>query len=212
MNVLGNNLKSAYSKAYGLACEKLQDKPPQSIATATGVVYDEEQHSFSINFLSESYQINASNGEVTDSKGVVVDDTVLTTLLLHYLITGTGEKLTGEHIAFTQIPGGGSIYDNAYQRRVISPFTKTFGNNLELFSKVAEKYNGRKSSYGDLSITFDIFPYVPVTYVIWRGDEEFPPSSTTMFDQTISSYLPVEDVVIMVSFSTYGLMRLAKNL
>lgn len=211
MNILGSNLNSAYSKAYSMACDKLKGKDPELIAADTGVTFHKDQKSFDLEFMTRLYHISADVGIVTDSNGVVIDDTVLTTLLLHYLVTGDGRKSADKHIAFSEIPGGGAIYDNSYQKRVVIPLIKTFGDNPDRLLSVAEQFNGKKNSFGDLSVTFDLFPYVPVTYVIWKGDEEFPPSATIMFDESISSYLPVEDIVIMVSFSTYSLIKAAKK-
>ena len=211
MNVLNSNLKSAYSKAYDIACAKLQNKNPGSIASDTGTLYDGEKNRFNIIFFHNLYYVDAKDGSVTNSNGARVEDTVLSTLLLHYLINGNGMKLTGKHIAFTEIPGGGSIYDNAYQRRVIIPFVKSFGGDPDILLSLSKKFKGRVSNYGDLSVTFDLFPFVPVTYVIWRGDEEFTPAATIMFDESVSSFLPVEDIVIMVSFSTYALIKSIKQ-
>jgi len=38
---------------------------------------------------------------------------------------------------------------------------------------------------------------VPITFVLWRGDEEIPPSGNVLFDASIPSYLPVEDIAVV---------------
>lgn len=211
MDTLNSNLKSAYSKAYVMACADLENKNPEVVASDTGSLYDREKDRFELKFFQDMYHVSAKDGSVINSNGLKVGDTVLSTLILHYLVNGSGRKLSGKHIVFSGIPGGGSIYDNAYQRRVIIPFVKTFGNDPDLFNRVSKKYEGKEAGYGDLSVTFDLFPFVPVTYVLWRGDEEFAPTATIMFDESVSSYLPVEDIVIMVSFSTYALIKSIKK-
>jgi hypothetical protein len=56
-----------------------------------------------------------------------------------------------------------------------------------------------------------VFPFVPVTYVIWQGDEEVADSGTILFDESITSYLPAEDIVLAASFGTYALMEYSKG-
>ena len=51
-----------------------------------------------------------------------------------------------------------------------------------------------------------MLPLVPVTCVVWAGDEEIPPSATILFDDSITSYLPVEDIVLAASYGVYALM------
>jgi len=74
------------------------------------------------------------------------------------------------------------------------------------FKNAAEKLNGVKEDYGHLSYTINIFPLVPVTYVLWKGDEELPASGTILFDQAVTSFLPDEDIIMAASFGVYELM------
>ena len=210
-NLFNANLKNAYSKACSFACEQLAKKDPKKIAENSKAIYDNDKETVSLQFLSKTYQIFCKSGKVVTSNGNVLEDVVLTTLLLHYLTYTKGLPLSGKYIAFSEIPGGGAIYDSSYKKRVINPFIKTFGNDPDLLLNASENLNGEKNSYGDLSVTLYAFPLVPITYVIWKGDEEFPPSGATLFDQSISSCLPVEDIVIMASIATYKLIKHTKQ-
>jgi len=39
-----------------------------------------------------------------------------------------------------------------------------------------------------------IFPKVPFAYVLWQGDEEFPPQITDMFDSTIERHCSLDGI------------------
>jgi hypothetical protein len=47
----------------------------------------------------------------------------------------------------------------------------------------------RKQSLGDLSFTIRPLPRIPITIVLWRGDQEMPPGGNLLFDSTAIHYL-----------------------
>jgi hypothetical protein len=46
-----------------------------------------------------------------------------------------------------------------------------------------------------------------VTIVLWKGDEEFPPEGSVMFDANIQDYLTTEDVTVLSEVITWNLVR-----
>ncbi|GAI34732.1 unnamed protein product, partial [marine sediment metagenome] len=48
------------------------------------------------------------------------------------------------------------------------------------------------------------------TLVLWRGDEEFPPSGSIMFDATISDYLSAEDITVLCQTIAWKLVKSLK--
>jgi hypothetical protein len=56
---------------------------------------------------------------------------------------------------------------------------------------------GRDADHGDVSVTINAFDRVPITLVLWRGDEEVPPDGNILFDANVSDYLSTEDVTVL---------------
>ena len=207
MKVNEGNMKWAYAKAYLMACEQLYKMDPEEIARCTGVDYDKGEHSLGLEYMGDVYKVDCGDGKVLSPDGDYIDDTVLMTLFLHYLTNRKTILVNGRQVAFSEIPGGGAMYDNSYNKRVVLPLAKRFGHDPEVLFDVSRRFDGKKALYGDLSVTINVFPLVPVTYVIWKGDDEFEPNATILFDESISLALPVEDVVIMASLATYTLIK-----
>ncbi len=210
------NLKNAYAKAYNMAVTELAKKDPSKIAAKTGIIFDKNNNVLRLDYMADIYLVDPENGSIEAPDGSLLTDTAFMTLLLHYLVHDNKDNASpaypaGKQVAFSEIPGGGAIYNNAYQKRVIIPLAKTFGDEPGLLSAIADKFNGRKESYGDVSAVINVFPFAPVTFVIWRGDDEFAPSATILFDESISTILPVEDIVIMASFAVYRMIKEAKK-
>lgn len=66
----------------------------------------------------------------------------------------------------------------------------------EIIAKM-KKSGGSLSSYGDFSCTVHAFFDVPITYVLWKGDDEFPSNINVLFDSNILDFVHQESVVIL---------------
>jgi hypothetical protein len=62
---------------------------------------------------------------------------------------------------------------------------------------------------GDASVTLCPLPKLPVTYIIWAGDDELPPAGMILFDSTASGWLPAEDLTVLASLGAYKLIGAA---
>ena len=62
-----------------------------------------------------------------------------------------------------------------------------------------------------MAVTINAFKRVPITFVLWRGDEEFPPDGSILFDATVSDYLSIEDINVLCERITWKLVRLLKE-
>jgi hypothetical protein len=127
------------------------------------------------------------------------DDVVplwLKILVLHYLIYAKGTPPTGDQITFKQLEGGLGYYP-AFQRRTTIPLLKTFDGDVEELTKWGTQVGGVKAGYGDYAITFQAFPKVAVTFVFWKGDNEFPSDGNVIFDSTIGDYFTTEDIAVL---------------
>jgi hypothetical protein len=159
-----------------------------------------------INYLNQPYHITLPDVEISlenSNMEVPLRDKIL---ILHYFTEAKGTPATGKLIAYKQLPGGISYFP-AFYKRAINPFVNHFGKNPELLIKVAAKLGGRESNYGDVSVTVNAFDYVPITLVLWRGDEELAPNGNILFDASISDYLPTEDVTVLTETLIWKLVR-----
>lgn len=64
---------------------------------------------------------------------------------------------------------------------------------------------GRKLNHGDLSFEVWPLPRVPVTLIVWRGDESLRDRSLVLFDRSATHYLP--DLVIELARLTVWRLR-----
>ncbi len=202
-----------YKAAIALAVAELQQINPKRLENRTGAQHFVEaaHEGLIVPYFGQPRRV--SWPEVRISPGEGQKDIPLTEqiLILHYLLHASGEPLTGRTIDFRQVPEGG-FYWSAFVSRAKTPLLSTFGHDLALYTKVAASLGGEPLPLGDAAARFQAFPRVPVTHVLWGGDEEFPPEASILYDETIPGYLPTEDIAALSGASVYRLMAAAYQL
>lgn len=132
-------------------------------------------------------------------------------LILHYLLGVQDIPLTNEPITFREIPSG-EFYYQPFLKRAQVPLVQTFGSDHELFCRAGQKVGGVDAKMADVSLTFRPFPRIPITLILWREDDEFPPEGNILFDATIKHFLSGEDIAFLAGTVVYKLMASAKGL
>jgi Domain of unknown function (DUF3786) len=132
-------------------------------------------------------------------------------LIMHYLIGGKRLQLEDSLVTFKQIPDG-RFYEEPFNRRVKYPLVSTFGQQAALLGRVGAELGGQPGEQGDVSVVLPVFPEVPITYVIWEGDDELPPEGTIIFRGDITKYFTAEDVVMAASLPLYRMLGAAAGM
>jgi len=186
-----------YQQSFDLACSSIQGMNLEERAKKAGVNYEKGKggEEITVHFFSEPYHIRFPQIEFfSPSKKVV--SLVTRILLLHYLIRADGYPLTGKWVAYKDIPGG-LLYASVFARRVTEPLQRKFGKSAQWFKETGIRFGGEPVEIGDASFILHAFPSVPLQYVLWERDEEFPPSVQLLFDASVDHYLALEDMVVL---------------
>jgi len=196
-----------YNTALELAKKELSNRNPLHFCRLGGAFYREEGGSniIRLTFLNRMITISwpdllfyqDSNEEIPIKEKI---------LILHYLNGSKKQDLTGELITYQDIPSA-RFYLDAFNRRVKYPLIKAFGDQPDQLPIVArDLFGATTSSVGDISVLIDALPKIPVTLVIWMGDEEFSSDGTILFDSSIKDMLSPEDISELTSMIVYPLI------
>jgi hypothetical protein len=201
-----------YKTALALAVAALTTINPKRLENHTGAQHFVEgaQEGLIVPYFGQARRITWPEVSVTPGNGAGEISLPEQVLILHYLLNASGDSLTGQTVDFRQVPEGG-FYWSAFVSRAQKPLLETFGHDLALYAEVAATLGGEPLSLGDTAARYLAFPRVPITHVLWGGDEEFPPEATILFDATIPGYLPTEDIAAISGASVYRLMGAASK-
>jgi len=203
------NYEYGYETAYKLACEqlaKIEDIKQQCRNSGTQYQEVDAKKVIAIEYLSQSYQIVLPDIEISlmdSQEEVSIRDKLL---ILHYFIQAKGTPLTNKVITYKELPQG-AIYFPTFAKRAIKPILNCFGKEPQRLINIAQKLGGHKADCGDVAVTINAFRQVPITIVLWRGDAEFAPEGSILFDSTISDYLSAEDVTVLCETISWRLVK-----
>jgi hypothetical protein len=202
----GGSREQGFELSYKLACEQLskigdiEEQCHKSGAQCVG------PNKIIIDYLNQPYHITLPDAEIlleNSKTEVSLKDKIL---ILHYFTLAKGTPPTGILINYKQLPGGVSYFP-AFSQRAISPFVKHFGQKPELLIDISAKLGGYEAEQGDISATINVFNHVPITFALWRGDDEFSPNGGILFDANISDYLFTEDVTVLCETIVWKLVK-----
>ena len=205
------NKQKNYQQAFDLACALLREKNVKERAEKAGAGYEKsrEGEEVLISFFSDLYTIHSPLMEFS-CPGKKTVSLVVRVLLLHHLLHADGNPVTGRWVAYKDIPGG-LLYSGVFARRVTEPLVKKYGTSAKSFREAGTRFSGEMAGVGDASFCLQAFPRVPLQYVLWEGDDEFPPSAQLLFDSSVVHYLPLEDIVVLGQITTGRLISLSKR-
>jgi hypothetical protein len=207
------NYEYGYEFAYKLACEqllKIDDIDQQCRRSGAQYQVMDSKQAIILEYLNRAYQVTFPDIEISlidSEEDIPLRDKLL---VLHYFTLARGTPLTNKLIAYKELPEG-IVYFPTFSKRAIKPLVDYFGGEPQRLADTAEKLGARKADYGDVAVTIHAFRYVPITLVLWRGDDEFPPAGSVLFDSTISDYLASEDINVLCETIAWKLVGFLKE-
>jgi len=199
----------AYELAYRLACEQLASIDVEELCSKAGV-QRADSNKIMLDYLNRPYFITLPSIEISlkdSEEQIPLKDKIW---ILHYLTLAKGTSLTGRLITFKQLPGCAS-YSSVFDQLAIKPLLNHFGKKPELLIDAAAKLGGCRANYGDVAATINAFPRVSITFALWKGDDEFVPRGSIMFDSNIPDYLSSEDIRELCATTARRLVSLGKH-
>jgi hypothetical protein len=203
-----------YKRAAELAKQELGNRNADLLADFSGAVVSrrEDRARLDFHFLGRPVRVLWPEVEVSrtdSSEEIPIQQQVL---ILHYLQgawQSKGPSLTGEWMAFQDVPDG-RFYHDAFQRRAKLPLLQGFGRDPEQLEELARTvYSAERIELGDVSMSVPALPLIRAALVLWAGDEEFPPEGNILFDRNTASFFSAEDIAWLAGMIVYPLVGMA---
>ncbi|MCG8401595.1 MAG: DUF3786 domain-containing protein [Firmicutes bacterium] len=181
---------------------------PGAMAVNAQVEYNNKEAYFTVPFLGRNYRVYHPGGlvEPVDVEGNVPPAHRI--VLLHYLVHCGPREVEGAAMSYRELPGGSS-YIGPFTDRTVKPLVAIFGDKPALLVEAAQKLGGAAIDLGDTAVTVPVLPKIPITFILWAGDDEFPASGNVLFDVSASAHLHTEDYALLPGLAIWEMKRLA---
>lgn len=189
--------------------EEYSKLDPMEVSIRTGIPYDEEKKVFTLRMMQRSYLISFPEFEVgraeedDEAYGALLNETAAKIIVIRFLLKGIDVKTTGKYLTYREVPWG-EVYFKQFSGRCLMRLAFSYGSKLDLLAAQMEKIGAEKLEQGDASYEFEFINGYFVRFILWAGDDEFPPSSQILFSDNFPLSFEAEDLAVVgdVSMST----------
>jgi len=180
------------------AWQALTRANPSDVYRMTLARYDESAERYVLRILGEDYGIFPRHKVIerlADRSASLNLDFRL--MVLTYLTNARDIELSRKLVQCRQLRGGDNFFRGVHNLPVVELETR-FGSSLQLFRQVCLSLDGKEVSYGDVAIEIKVLPKLPLTFILWVADDEFPARVSILFDSTADEHLPLDALLAAV--------------
>ncbi|UCG13427.1 MAG: DUF3786 domain-containing protein [Deltaproteobacteria bacterium] len=127
-------------------------------------------------------------------------------VLLTYLLRAQPIGLSGRTVTGSEIRGGDFFFRGPHVL-FTRPLEKRFGRDAQTFLEAGLLLGGGQTDFGDVSFRLWPLPKIPLGYILWLEDEEFPPRLVITFDASVEEHLPLDVIWALVNRVGKALLR-----
>ena len=194
------NQKSAFDPFYW---EKLSKLHPTDVCNRTEALYNPTWNGFVLPVYNLRYLILPKAKKILrmEWNDKTVEEELppfFYLMVLVYLTEAKEAKPSHTWISEKDLRGGSTFFRGPHRLHV-DELQELYGKNLDTFLKAGRRLGGSEILYGDRGFSLEVFPKIPLAYILWKGDEEFPPRIGVLFDSTIESQFPLDVIWCMVA-------------
>jgi len=132
-------------------------------------------------------------------------DPFLELMLLVYLLNAADHPFANEMVGALDLKDA-QFFQGPHELKTDRLIAK-FGDHPELLLAAGEALGGNSQQLADAAICVRPFPKIPVYYLLWRADAEFPAKVSILFDRSIEAHLPADAIWGIVSVTTDKLLN-----
>lgn len=200
------NLQSNYEKCCADWARKIAAMDMQELERKLPELQREGEY-LTLRHFGRKYGIRMKDGAILALEGSqpVFSNTKLNIYTLLWY-SRTGASLSGEWVTFGQLKNA-RPFAPAFQRGTIQAYAATFSGHCEELRSAYRALGGRQIPHSDVGFEIDAFACIPIQYLFWDGDDEFPAQANILFDKNVVDFIHVESTV---TIAMEGLYRLAE--
>jgi hypothetical protein len=186
--------------------DALRDRDPETVARNSLARIDAD--GYRLDFLNRELRVDiAGRGlfAVDDGPERRLDRALLELVILVYLLSA-GEATVRDDVVGVRDLREGHFFRGPHVLPT-ARLAKRFGADLDGFRNSAAALGGRSVDMADAAVVLRPLPKIPLYFLLWEGDEEFPAEASVLFDRSIEDHFSADAIWGLVNLVTDGLVK-----
>ena len=186
--IYGKNNKEELPLEYYIERYKATDA--LEIAERCALPYDEETHTFAFPLLGDTYTISHPDFVITGERTPSNAERIL---FLRHMLDGRNAVPGGKYLTYREFPWG-EVYNTQFTGRCIVRFAMSYGFKSHLLPPIMEHLPAKAINVSDVGYEITLMPGLTMRFLLWLGDEEFPPNAQILFSDNFRHAFSTEDM------------------
>lgn len=184
----GKNNKEELPLEYYI--EKYRQTDAQEIAERCALPYNEETKTFTFTLLGEEYHISHPDFVITGERTPTNPERIM---FLRYLLDGRSTMPGGQYLTYREFPWG-EVYVQQFTGRCIARYSFSYGFKPDFLREIMKHLPAKELPASDVGYEITLMPGLTMQFLLWVGDEEFPPNSQILFSDNFRYAFTAEDM------------------
>ncbi len=200
--------RSNYEQALKVAFEIFDRKDPGRLTDKSGA--ELIGRSVIVPHLNRSISLNLDTHHIAIRETAEEAPIWIQILLLHYINNADGRHPTGKLKHFREFKEG-QFYEPAFNRGTKEVLIQVFGSKPEMMKQAGLHLNAKIVGNADVGLELKYFPFLPITCLLWLGDDDFPAEASVLFDETAELFFSAEDMAVAGQMAVLELVRASND-
>lgn len=149
-----------------------------------------------VSFFRRPYRISTTTGEILLAEEGVEADFNAYLSIFDALCREEPGVLSGQWRTINDL---GLHHPGVGEDALYAPYEGRFSGKTEALAAACRKMGGVPFPVGDVGYVLEVFPFLPVVFQFWEGDEEFPPQLRILWDRNTLSFVRYETAWYIMS-------------
>lgn len=161
---------------------------PEEMAARCRLAFD--GGAFALTLMGQHFSVSFPDFTVTGDRPATNPERIL---FLRYLLDGRYAAFGGQYLPYREFPWG-EVYLKQFTGRCIQRFAFTYGSRPELLRRVAAALPAVPIERGDVGFRLTLMDELTMEFILWQGDDEFPPNGQILFSDNFRYAFTAEDM------------------
>ena len=161
---------------------------PEEMSARCGLPWDGSV--FTVRLLGKHYTLSHPDLTITGERPVTNPERIL---FLRYLLDGRAAAASGRFLAYQEFPWG-EVYLQQFTGRCIKRFAFSYGSCPEKLEQIMARLPAKRCPQSDAGWDVELMPGLTMRFLLWLGDEEFPPNGQILFSDNFRYAFTAEDL------------------